>query len=99
MELLPKEIVHIILSYDGTIKYRHGKYMNQISQTDMRYRLFDTIPRPKTYLYTHPIGFSSMIVFTNKAVMIIATQTILTYGDGILYRFRKDCRLGCYYRE
>jgi hypothetical protein len=99
MESLPKEIIHIILSYDGKIKYRNGNYMNQISQDDVRYRLFDTIPKPKTYLYQNPVGFSSIILFTNKSVMVIATQTILTYGDTILYRFRTDCRLGCYYRE
>lgn len=27
---LPKELINIILDYDGRIKYRNGKYMNQI---------------------------------------------------------------------
>lgn len=27
---LPKELINIILEYDGRIKYRNGKYMNQL---------------------------------------------------------------------
>jgi hypothetical protein len=30
MNLLPKEIVHLILAYDGRIKYRNGQYINQV---------------------------------------------------------------------
>jgi hypothetical protein len=44
MNLLPLEIVHRILEYDGRIKYRHGKYMNQIAQDDYRYHLLRKIP-------------------------------------------------------
>jgi hypothetical protein len=44
MNQLPFEIVHRILEYDGRIKYRHGKYMNQISQDDYRYKMLLTIP-------------------------------------------------------
>lgn len=33
---LPRDILHIILSYDGTIKYRKGKYINQLSPMDSR---------------------------------------------------------------
>ena len=49
MNQLPLEIVHHILEYDGRIKYRHGKYINQFARDDVRYRLFDTIPVPKYY--------------------------------------------------
>ena len=38
------EIVHRILEYDGRIKYRHGKYMNQIPKDDDHYHLLRKIP-------------------------------------------------------
>ena len=44
MNLLPLELVNRILEYDGRIKYRHGKYMNQITQDDNRYHLLRKIP-------------------------------------------------------
>ena len=31
---LPRDILHIILAYDGTIKYRKGEYVNQLSPWD-----------------------------------------------------------------
>ena len=39
MNQFPLEIVHRILEYDGRIKYRYGKYMNQIAQDDDRYQM------------------------------------------------------------
>ena len=51
MNLFPLEIVHRILAYDGRIKYRNGKYMNQISPEDDRYEMLLTIPiiRPQRH--------------------------------------------------
>ena len=37
MDSLPKELVHIILEYDGRIKYRQGEYINIIHPADQRY--------------------------------------------------------------
>ena len=37
------DIVHYILSYNDTIKYRNGKYMNQICKTDKRYEILKRI--------------------------------------------------------
>ena len=34
---LPKEVVHIILEYSGRIKYRNGKYVDQINREDTLY--------------------------------------------------------------
>ena len=46
---LPLELVHRILEYDGRIKYRNGKYMNQIAQDDYRYKLLLTIPKIQSH--------------------------------------------------
>lgn len=41
--LLPYDVIHHILSYNNRIKYRNGKYMNQICN-DKRYKLLLRIP-------------------------------------------------------
>ena len=48
----PLEIVHRILQYDGRIKYRNGKYMNQIASDDDRYKMLLTVPKIET-CYNH----------------------------------------------
>jgi hypothetical protein len=40
---LPQDIISHILLYNNSIKYRNGKYMNQISKTDERYKLLKRI--------------------------------------------------------
>ena len=42
-----KEILHIILSYDGRIKYRNGKYVNIIHKDDERYNIIAPIINKK----------------------------------------------------
>ena len=39
MSRLSQEIVHHILEFAGKVKYRHGKYMYQISNDDERYTM------------------------------------------------------------
>ena len=49
MNRFPLELIHHILEYDGRIKYRHGKYMNQIAQDDDRYKMLLTMPQIKPF--------------------------------------------------
>jgi hypothetical protein len=42
---LPTDIIHHILSYNGALKLRNGKYMGQISKSDKRYELLLKISR------------------------------------------------------
>lgn len=44
IQSFPEEIIHHILSYDGRVKMRNGKYMYQINKDDARYKLLQTIP-------------------------------------------------------
>jgi hypothetical protein len=36
---IPKELLHIILEYDGRIKYRKGEYVDIIHKNDERYNI------------------------------------------------------------
>jgi len=49
MNRFPQEIVHHILEYDGRIKYRNGKYMNQIDPDDDRYKMLQQMPQIQPY--------------------------------------------------
>ena len=49
---LPQDLLHMILSYNGTIKYRNGMYMNQLSNDDAIYSRLLSIKQPIYHTYT-----------------------------------------------
>jgi hypothetical protein len=42
-QYIPEELLHIILAYDGRIKYKKGKYVNIIHKNDERYNIITPI--------------------------------------------------------
>jgi hypothetical protein len=44
---IPKELLHIILEYDGKIKYKNGQYIDIIAKNDERYNIIKPIINKK----------------------------------------------------
>ena len=44
---IPEDLLHIILAYDGRIKYKNGKYVNILHKNDERYNIIVPIIRKK----------------------------------------------------
>lgn len=43
MKNFPKDLLHIILEFDGKIKYKNGKYINVIHKHDERYDIIKPV--------------------------------------------------------
>jgi hypothetical protein len=86
---LPIDIINIILSYNGAIKIRNGKYMNQIEKKDPRYDLISRIPRG--FLLVNSISvFTFEVVFSNKAILQKTSWSDSEHVE-ILYEKWIDC--------
>ena len=71
---LPIEIIHHILTYDGTIlRERNGKYMKQIVKSDKRYDILKTIPI-KHVIFNHDMGTYVYIRFTANNLSMTMTE-------------------------
>lgn len=40
---IPKDLLHMILDYDGRIKYKNGEYVNIIQKNDTRYNIIQEV--------------------------------------------------------
>ena len=66
---LPKELKNVILEFDGQIKYRRGKYMNQINISDPKYDCLRTIPQIK-FTYSPTESSVSLKITRFKTFML-----------------------------
>lgn len=85
---LPKDILIIVLNFDGTIKDRNGKFMNQISKNDTRYKILHSVPIKFG-------DFHSSFCIVGVKVRFIKTIDNITYKF-IIYRIyalnkRREC--------
>ena len=90
LSFLPEDVVFHILSYNDRIKYRNGKYINQICKDDKRYKLLLRIP---------PIIVNSDYEDVYEIIHCYdicyrPTYTLLCVdleNDNIIYTFCYDC--------
>jgi hypothetical protein len=90
---LPREILHIILEYDGRIKYRNGMYINSIAKHDDRYRSIDIFIRKKINICRN-IDFDSIrnrfffyVEFEQMPNMGLVYDYNYTYSNKLDIRF------------
>jgi len=104
-QYLPRDILHIILAYDGNIKYRKGEYVNQLSPWDSRRIMlskFWTILRlPFAHVYPYPEGIRTEVEFVFSPFSLFCVEcpcknyiryyfrTIRSDNDG-LYTIQRD---------
>jgi len=78
---LPTDIIHHILSYNETLKYRNGKYIGQISKMDKRYELLLKIPRKILKIYKE-YGF---FVYVNRHLTIRIYEILYATSQQPIY--------------
>jgi hypothetical protein len=54
---LPTDIIHHIIEFDGQMKYRYGKYMNQIPKNDERYSMLHNIKQPNKLVFNELLHY------------------------------------------
>jgi len=70
---LPIELVNLILEYNGSIKLRNGKYIDQISKSDVRYAPLMTIP-VKKLVFNCGAGTYVHVLFSNFTYRLTMTE-------------------------
>jgi hypothetical protein len=89
---IPKELVNIILEYDGRIKYRKGNYIDIIHKSDTRYIILQPIINKKKEIMKRAEIDGSSFYF--EFSFDIHNQVGLCYDYRFSYRDKFEI---CYY--
>lgn len=84
---IPKEIINLILEYDGRIKDRNGKYINIISKKDIRYKIIQQVMSKKMELIVK--------IALKQSYFFIHYNFIINYYAGIFFDINKY-EISCY---
>ena len=90
---IPKELINLILEYDGRIKYRKGNYTNIIHKNDVRYNIIKSvINKKKKIMEETEFGNNSSFYF--EFAFDICSRVGLCYDYNFSYSNQFEI---CYY--
>jgi hypothetical protein len=89
---IPKDLINIILEYDGRIKYRNGKYINIIHKNDSRYDIIKKVIDKKKKIAKNAEVYGSKFYF--EFSFDICNQVGLCYDYNFSYPNQFEI---CYY--
>lgn len=90
---LPKDLIDIVLEYDGRIKEKMGKYVNIIHKHDLRYKIINNI-------VTKKLEVMNEITFADKSSFYFEFGFDLDKRVGLCYDYNfsyQDKFEICYY--
>jgi hypothetical protein len=90
---LPKDLINIVLDYDGRIKYKKGKYVNIIQKNDLRYNIIKNIISKKIEIMNE-ITFNGKSSFYFEFGFDLDTRIGLCYDYNFSYQDKFEI---CYY--